>query len=763
MASDDAQRGHVSQGDVDVTLGVTAHREGYLLHRTMRAARRLVATATAAGMVVEIVVNLDRADDRTRGFAAAHAEQDPSIRLQDSDFGDVASARNGVVDAARGRYVCLMDGDDLLTDTFLVDAFGIAEAYGRHCIVFPDLVFTFGQSLDRTIHRQRSTLETPEMRAALFEYNTYVCTFLASREIYAQCRYEPSVGLYGFEDWHWVTQAAAAGFEFIRCPESAFFYRLKSEEESLRLRHATTNTVLRPSPLFAPGLFGGLPTRPYDHAPAGVPSWTHRVRGIAQEFVDVVYRATPAEARRPVGQAVRLSRRVRERLINAQWLGAEALEVESVPERPLNGPRPYLPTTSELLRWNRLNDIEPVIRFDEEILPHLSVYEYTFHHAATTAYHRLCQRFGECGITDLIIIPWLVRGGADLAIVDLVEQLAARGRRVAILTTLGLESSWRSRVEPLPGVTFLESHRFPFHDLDAFGLKMVLMRLIQNWGVQTLTVMNSSIGFEMIRRYGPAIRAAGCRVVTHKYAFPLSGDLLIEPFADMASSIPYLDRVIVDSQLHRGQLQTIYAMESERITVVPLQETSGIAPRRPGVSHRVLFANRLAHEKQPDVAIAAVEQLGGLTRLELRGPIDEGYAERIGLAKVVDDAEHASYLGPFEGSASLSWDDYDVCLLTSLYEGVPRIVLDAAAANTFVICPAVGGLPEVVTHGRNGLLVAPESPPEVYAEALRTFYSSPELQDEGARWEHNRALLQSRAQPTYAELISDAYALDAAR
>jgi glycosyltransferase involved in cell wall biosynthesis len=47
----------------------------------------------------------------------------------------------------------------------------------------------------------------------------------------------------------------------------------------------------------------------------------------------------------------------------------------------------------------------------------------------------------------------------------------------------------------------------------------------------------------------------------------------------------------------------------------------------------------------------------------------------------------------------------DVFLLPSLSEGCPNVLLEAMAAGVPVIATAVGGIPEVVKHGRDAILV----------------------------------------------------------
>ncbi len=61
----------------------------------------------------------------------------------------------------------------------------------------------------------------------------------------------------------------------------------------------------------------------------------------------------------------------------------------------------------------------------------------------------------------------------------------------------------------------------------------------------------------------------------------------------------------------------------------------------------------------------------------------------------------------------------DVLCLPSRREGCPNVILEALASGRPVVASRVGGIPELIEHGKNGLLV-PADDPEALAEALAT-------------------------------------------
>jgi glycosyltransferase involved in cell wall biosynthesis len=70
----------------------------------------------------------------------------------------------------------------------------------------------------------------------------------------------------------------------------------------------------------------------------------------------------------------------------------------------------------------------------------------------------------------------------------------------------------------------------------------------------------------------------------------------------------------------------------------------------------------------------------------------------------------------------------DASILSSSWENFPHTVVEALAVGTPVVATAVGGVPELVRDGENGLLV-PAGDAEALADAIRRLVDEPGLRE----------------------------------
>jgi glycosyltransferase involved in cell wall biosynthesis len=68
------------------------------------------------------------------------------------------------------------------------------------------------------------------------------------------------------------------------------------------------------------------------------------------------------------------------------------------------------------------------------------------------------------------------------------------------------------------------------------------------------------------------------------------------------------------------------------------------------------------------------------------------------------------YFAGFHPDTSPFMRSFDMFALPSLSEGLSSAILEAMAASLPIVATDVGGIPELVINGDNGLLVAPADP-----------------------------------------------------
>jgi glycosyltransferase involved in cell wall biosynthesis len=88
-------------------------------------------------------------------------------------------------------------------------------------------------------------------------------------------------------------------------------------------------------------------------------------------------------------------------------------------------------------------------------------------------------------------------------------------------------------------------------------------------------------------------------------------------------------------------------------------------------------------------------------------------AEVFSLIRQAGASDHISPAG-FQPNLDRLMPNLDILALTSYTEGLPNAILEAMAAGVPVVATSVGGVPEAISDGKNGLLVASGDPTAVF-------------------------------------------------
>jgi glycosyltransferase involved in cell wall biosynthesis len=144
----------------------------------------------------------------------------------------------------------------------------------------------------------------------------------------------------------------------------------------------------------------------------------------------------------------------------------------------------------------------------------------------------------------------------------------------------------------------------------------------------------------------------------------------------------------------------------------------------------VLLASRMLWSKGVGEYVQAAERLkkaGTRARFVLAGAPDPGNPASISESQLTAWATEGSveWWGQRSDMPSVFAQVHVVCL-PSYREGVPRVLIEAAACGRAVVATDVPGCREVVRHGENGLLVPPRDPAAL-AEAIGRLLGDPAL------------------------------------
>lgn len=223
-------------------------------------------------------------------------------------------------------------------------------------------------------------------------------------------------------------------------------------------------------------------------------------------------------------------------------------------------------------------------------------------------------------------------------------------------------------------------------------------------------------------------RLAGCRVVCHVHENePDMGRL---KRAVLLAQLRLASHIVANSHSTRDWicessrnmlLKTVVVyngVDSPSALSAPAQ-LAGSADRH------LVVVGRITRRKGQDVAIKAVNLLrlrGYSVDLTLVGDIFRGYEqERVLLTSLVDGLGLVDFIqfAGFSKEAVAFMQAADIVLVPSRVESFGIAAVEAQMAGKPVVASNVSGLPEIIEHGRTGLLVAPDDPAALAAAVAR--------------------------------------------
>ena len=160
----------------------------------------------------------------------------------------------------------------------------------------------------------------------------------------------------------------------------------------------------------------------------------------------------------------------------------------------------------------------------------------------------------------------------------------------------------------------------------------------------------------------------------------------------------------------------VEAIRAEAAHGAGLKADLGIAPERPVVGTVAVFRPQKRLLDWLEVA----KRVAGLRQDVVFIMVGDGPDMPLIRAKLAElGLQDRVYLTGFREDGRRLMGLMDIYLMTSDYEGLPIALLEAMALAKPVVATAVGGIPEVITHGHEGYLASPGGVEDLVGYILR--------------------------------------------
>ncbi len=721
-----------------LSIVVTAHGEGILLHRTLRSALRASVKLDDKGIDWELLIHVDNATIETQEYITANQDFLQPFAIHYNSFKDLSASRNFMIGQAKGKYITFLDADDLISEQWLAAGVTYLQELGEPAVLHTEYLINFGKQ--NLVWQKYDSRSREEDALIMVWANRWDSAVMAPREVFETHPYAPNTKGFGSEDWHFGSQTLAAGVPHRVVPRTVLFARRRDVSE-MSIQQTDFRTV---------------------HYTDLLDIDFFKTIDIGKTLGPEVVTTTLDRGHQSLNNLKHVSRKTAVRLYNvANRLPVLRPHIQTVKRLALAKLAAHrTPTANRFPKWlveewQAIHTIDKQIFPDKQLLATVPVYVSEMYELGIT-YRNLLQ-YVSAYPDYIVVVPHMVHGGADLVVLNYVHTLQTLHPdwHILVIATNDTPSPWAEKlpdsVDFMPwGRVCVESGIWQDLHLQLFA------RLIVQLRCKRLHIIQSALGFSFAEKYKRLLLENDYRVYACAFCEDVDdeGRFIGHIHSGLPHAYPALSRILTDNRAVIDQLANEYGLDEQRFLVhYQPAEIGDIQPPKHKAStpYRILWASRVTTQKRPDILKRIAERLDPeFYQLDAFGMLNGGYA-----ANYFTGIPSLTYKGPFNGVESIATSDYDLFLYTSANDGVPNILLGMAAAGLPIVASNAGGVSEFIQNGKTGALIDPLEDIDAYVRAIDNLRQHPELAETYAK--QAQQLLQTRhSQSAFQASVQDA-------
>lgn len=341
----------------------------------------------------------------------------------------------------------------------------------------------------------------------------------------------------------------------------------------------------------------------------------------------------------------------------------------------------------------------------------------------------------------LMIIPWMQIGGADTYDLDMINILS-KTYHIVMATEIDLEvhqnqgafQKFTQDIFQLPALI-----EYPHHEYD-LEMSRMLEYLVRTRNVKHVYCRNSMFGY----RFFQYTHETGLKRDRSITTYDVQHVFITRDKGGWEhTTVPYHEfidkRIVISQNMLDRQLEILGDGSDEKFTTIPpsvdLSFWGGNALCANSIGKTVLFVGRVDEQKDPFKWVRVAKILAKVDPELKFVVVGEGPLlpqMQIDASDLGDSIEFSNRFMSSEeivrvmayGSLNDSKCRESILLMTSEFEGVPMVILEALAAGVHVVAPIVGAIPEIASAA-GGLTFSPSRSDEDFAWAVNQLLNPP--------------------------------------